>query len=316
MNGRPLVSVACCWIVGVSIGSLFQGHAVIVALFGLLSLLLSLAFMGTINARSTIICGLALVLAYGERFWVEQRNLSDIEVSAVTIDAEIRVEGLIASTVEVDGDLASFRLRGSAIIFPGASQGQDISETVMIRIKLAKEDDQRIVSGWRRGERIRIAGVLQLPGEAGNFGAFDYRDYLTKQGIHWQLAVRGLNAVAFTGESVSWRDYPLRVLDDIRNKIGALMDRLYGDADKGYMKGLVVGIRSELNPEQYDHFARLGLTHVLAISGLHVGVIVYLLLQIGAWARMTRERALSMTIAMMPLYMLLTGAPHRPFAHA
>lgn len=127
MNGRPLVSVACCWVVGVSIGSLFQGHAVIVALFGLLSLLLGLAFMGTINARLTILCGLALVLAYGERFWVEQRNPSDIGISAVTVDAEVRVDGHIASTVEVDGDLASFRLRGSKVSFPGASQEQDIS---------------------------------------------------------------------------------------------------------------------------------------------------------------------------------------------
>jgi competence protein ComEC len=83
---------------------------------------------------------------------------------------------------------------------------------------------------------------------------------------------------------------------------------MYASEDSGYMKGLVVGIRSDLDPEQYDHFARLGLTHVLAISGLHVGVVVFILLQIGGWFRFARERTLTMTIAAMPLYMMITGA--------
>ncbi|WP_239617454.1 ComEC/Rec2 family competence protein [Cohnella mopanensis] len=308
MNSRPLVGVACCWIVGVSIGSLFQGYNAILTLSGLLMLLLGIAFYGKITIKLTFICGLALLFSFGERNWVEHRNESDIEASAAIVGSEVVLHGYITSTVEVDGDLATFRLQANAINFTGGSQDRDIDETVIVRIKLTKQEEQRIVSDWRRGERILIAGVWELPGGSGNFGAFDYREYLMKQGIYWQLAAKGANSVTFTGEPSPFWNKGLTVLDDLRLGIGKLMDRMYSTDDSGYMKGLVVGIRSDLNPEQFDQFARLGLTHVLAISGLHVGVIVYLLLQIGAWTRMTRERALSMTIAMMPMYMLITGA--------
>ncbi|QJD83683.1 DNA internalization-related competence protein ComEC/Rec2 [Cohnella herbarum] len=308
MNGRPLVAVCCCWIVGVSIESLVQGFSSIIVLVALILFLIGLAILGKLNPKLTFICGLALLLAYGERAWVENRNESDLAVSTDAVGAEAVLTGRSSSVIEVDGDVAMFKLKAESIKRSSAGNELKITDTVLIRIKLAKQEDQQIVSDWRRGDRIRIAGVLELPGEAGNFGAFDYRNYLSKQGIHWQLSAKGLNSVTFTGEPGSILNVPLRVLDDLRMGIGKIMDRMYPGGDSGYMKGLVVGIRSDLEPEQFDQFARLGLTHVLAISGLHVGVVVYLLLQIGAWMRLTRERTLDMTIAMMPLYMLITGA--------
>lgn len=74
------------------------------------------------------------------------------------------------------------------------------------------------------------------------------------------------------------------------------------------MKGLVAGITNEVDPALYDAYSRLGLTHVLAISGLHVAVVVFMLLRLGAMCRLTRERSIDITIAAMPVYMLLTGA--------
>jgi competence protein ComEC len=308
MNGKPLVAIVCCWIVGASILSLFQGLDAIVALGAIFLLLIGLCLSGQLNLKLMVICGLAVMLACGERLWVERSNHSDLAITEGIDGTETELTGRIASIIVVDGDVVSFQLKTKTIRLASSSAERNMSDTVIVRIKLAKQPEQEIASSWKRGDGVTIDGIIERPGDAGNFGAFDYRDYLKKQGIHWQLSAKGINSVTRLQWGVPLIGRPLRVLDDFRDSIGALMDRMYPGGDAGYMKGLVVGIRSDLNPDQFDNFARLGLTHVLAISGLHVGVVVFLLLQIGAWMRLTRERTIDMAIAMMPVYMMVTGA--------
>jgi competence protein ComEC len=307
MDRRPLVAIACCWVIGASILSLFQGWDAVIAVIALLLLLIGVGLTGKMSPRILLLCGLALLLASGERLEVEKGNVSDLTIAEAPVGTEAKLTGYIVSIVEVDGDLATFRLRANTL---KASSGSELTmrDTVIIRIKLKQQSEQQIAANWKRGAAARVTGGLELPGDAGNFGAFDYRNYLQQQGIYWQLTVKGTDSVTILSAKTPWSMKPLRMLDDLRSAIGGLMDQLFPDGDSGYMKGLVVGIRSDLDPEQFNNFAKLGLTHVLAISGLHVGVVIFLLLQIGAWLRLTRERSLDMTIAMMPVYMMVTGA--------
>lgn len=309
LGSRPIVAVTCCWVAGVSILSLFQGIEAIAALIALMLLILGMGILGQFNRSLLLACTLALLLSSGERLWIEYGKGSDISSINMVDGLAVAVRGYISSSVEVDGDLAMFRLKARGIQLPNTFQEQTISEIIIIRVKLEEQSEQLTASQLKRGNNVRVGGEIKLPGAAGNFGAFNYRDYLIKQGVYWQLNAKGLNSVAaIENEKVDLRIRGLQALDDFRAMIGALMDRMYPNGDAGYMKGLVVGIRSDLNPEQFDDFARLGLTHVLAISGLHVGVIVFILLQIGRWMRLTRERTLDMTIVCMPLYMMITGA--------
>ncbi|RKP55180.1 DNA internalization-related competence protein ComEC/Rec2 [Cohnella endophytica] len=300
MNERPLVAIACSWIAGTALLSLLQEARAFIVIFAFLLFLAGMHILGWARPRIVLLCAAAILLAFGERLWVEHRLDAGLE-KAMAIQVEdggaIELTGNISSDVEVDGDLALFKFKAA-----------DRSGTFLVRVKLSKQEDRTVASAWRRGDGVRISGTLTLPGEAGNFGDFDYRSYLSKMGIKWQLIAKGLSSVEFTGSSVPWTMRPLRIMDQWRDGIGAIMDKLYPYGDAGYMKGLVIGLRSDLDPRQYDGFARIGLTHVLAISGLHVGVIVYILLKFGAMLRFTRERTLALTIAAMPLYMLITGA--------
>ncbi|GLX69200.1 ComEC/Rec2 family competence protein [Paenibacillus glycanilyticus] len=97
-------------------------------------------------------------------------------------------------------------------------------------------------------------------------------------------------------------------VDAARDWLGARMDQLYPADQSGYMKGLVLGIREDLDPEQFQQFSRLGLTHILAISGLHVAVFIYALGAVMRLLRMTRERILVALMMAVPLYVLLSGS--------
>jgi competence protein ComEC len=319
VSRRPIVWFAAYWIAGNAVWPLLEGPGPWLALAGAVLTAAGFALAGRLSGRQFGLCLLALALSAGERIWADASNRSALAGLLAPPDGQSAVlTGRIASPVERDGDMAAFELDADTVLLegPGTSAGGDgpdgspakAREKIEVRLRLTSPSQIGTVEAWARGDRLRIRGTLALPDEAGNFGAFDYRAYLKRQRIHLQLAAKGAESAQPLPGPVPWRVWPLRATDAVRQRIGALMDRLYPEQEAGYMKGLVAGIQNDVDPAQYDDFSRLGLTHVMAISGLHVGVVVLLILRIGAWMRLARERCLDLAIASMPVYMLLTGA--------
>ncbi len=65
---------------------------------------------------------------------------------------------------------------------------------------------------------------------------------------------------------------------DIQQAMAAQVDKLFSDTEKaGLMKAMMLGERSDLDRETRDNFAQAGISHVLAISGMHIGIIFLIL---------------------------------------
>lgn len=75
------------------------------------------------------------------------------------------------------------------------------------------------------------------------------------------------------------------------------------------VEALVLGRREHMDPDVNDRFVRSGLAHLLAISGMHVGLIAAALLLVATAARVPRRRAVLFTIAVTWAYLLVIGAP-------
>jgi competence protein ComEC len=93
-----------------------------------------------------------------------------------------------------------------------------------------------------------------------------------------------------------------------RQAAGRAIDRTFG-GDAPLVRALLIADRSELAPEVRDRFAAAGLAHILAIAGLHVGIIalaIELALQL---LGVPRFRANAITIAVIVLYVAIIGAP-------
>lgn len=181
-------------------------------------------------------------------------------------------------------------------------------ERVQVTIYLDSLSEQQTVSRWRRGMEIRFVGHLQRPGVARNFGDFDYRDYLHTQRIHWQVTVQGLGSaetdrLASAGMAV-WTGY----IDQFRDRLSALVWSIYDERYAGFMQGLLIGDRQEIPQNLYEQFSDIGMTHVLAISGLHVGVFTAGCFWLTRLFRLTRERGTTICFILIPLYVVLTGA--------
>jgi len=151
--------------------------------------------------------------------------------------------------------------------------------------------------------------VLERPQEARNFGGFDYRRYLREQRIHWLLTAKGTDAAAHESVPMQLRAVQLlRWTDGLRAALAARIDGAFPAEHAPFMKGMLIGMSDELEPERYDQFSALGLTHIIAISGLNVTIFVGALIWLMKRLRLTRETYLLVSILLLPVYILLTGA--------
>ncbi len=297
-------------------------------------LLTALVLFGGLSWKACAVFGIALTLAGAYWEWNEGRNVSALPqaLSLHTVLTEERIpvqaEGVIISPVERDGDRVDFTVRLIDVSQTDSmeQQNDDIGEDadnketegteadtihgekIQVQVKLQAETEIAEAADWSRGDTVELNGELVQPSEARNFGGFDYRAYLLTNKIHWLLKVDGTGQVHAKTSSGWIPAAVLRWNDRARLSMGAELDRLFAEPDAGYLKGLVIGMQDDLDPDTYKQFSQLGLTHILAISGMHVAVFVGVLLFIMLRLRMTKETALTVVLFLVPVYVLLSGA--------
>ncbi|MGZ7442401.1 ComEC/Rec2 family competence protein [Paenibacillus sp. TH7-28] len=251
-----------------------------------------------------------------------QRGPSDADGLTAELSADqdpinelaVRMEGMIVSSVDIDGDRADFTLRIRRIARSGggdlkkAQEEGNIpgGEKVAVQLRLEAEEELSTAASWRRGQRIALEGTLERPEPARNFEGFDYRRYLHNQRIHWLVKASGASALnVLPGK---WSAAALfGEVDAFRAYLGARIERLFPGWQAGYMKGLLIGLQDELEPEKYAEFTQLGMTHILAISGSHVAINVAIIFWLLRLCRVSRETALIVVLFFVPAYVLITG---------
>ena len=118
------------------------------------------------------------------------------------------------------------------------------------------------------GDRVDVTGSGKAPV---NFDDFDYRGYLARQGIFATMIVnstRDARKLGITGSRI------MRLGDEIRHRLLARIDALLPREEAGLAHGLLFGEKGMMSAQIEDAFRRAGLMHLLAVSGLHLGIFL------------------------------------------
>lgn len=102
------------------------------------------------------------------------------------------------------------------------------------------------------------------------------------------------------------RSAPL--IERMRGAAGARVDAIFA-GDAPLVRALILADRSDLAPEVRDRFAAAGLAHILAIAGLHIGIIALALELALHLAGVPRPRAALAAMVGVVAYVLFIGAP-------
>ncbi|OQX25286.1 MAG: hypothetical protein BWK80_16380, partial [Desulfobacteraceae bacterium IS3] len=118
------------------------------------------------------------------------------------------------------------------------------------------------------GDRISFVSRIKSLKNYGNPGGFDYKRYMAFKNIWGTAFVRNSPYVEILPEgSIS------KKLAVFRDKISKLIEDTGPGDHVGVLKALILGNKIEISPSVRENFSRAGIAHLLAISGLHIGMI-------------------------------------------
>ena len=156
----------------------------------------------------------------------------------------------------------------------------------------------------RYGKQITLTGVLQEPQGKRNLGGFDYSAYLARQNVVGIVEAIGLLRI---GEQGGFP--PLRWIEALRIRTERLIDAIYTETSlhARLVKGILLGERSDIPSETLETFRNSGTFHVLAVSGLHIGLVAAFCYFGFSCLRIQKKPICLLTISVVLIYASLVG---------
>ncbi len=225
----------------------------------------------------------------------------------------------------IQGEAEIITLRGQMVNTPlqritRRESGSTERLLVMIDAESIGRDDQwqtaggrvmvattnRLDAGYYAGRRVEVDGVIARPSGPMAPDLFDYRQYLMRRGIHFELR---------TDEFTQWS-----LLDTNAPPSRPLVDRFRQWSTNNLARGLPeqdealellwamsLGWRTALTGEVKEPFMRSGTMHLFAISGLHIGMVAAILIGLLRVLRVPRHRVGLAAIPLLWFYTAATG---------
>lgn len=154
----------------------------------------------------------------------------------------------------------------------------------------------------QHGASCRLTGEVSSAQSATNPHQFDYQNYLWQQGIQAQFLISHIEDIECENKSFRSSIY------DFRQFLKETTKNNLSDSTVQWLHALVLGDDTLLDDSIVDVFRRWGLSHILAISGLHIGIVVGLIYF--CFVRLnilTKEKAKMFLCLFLPVYALIAG---------
>jgi competence protein ComEC len=158
------------------------------------------------------------------------------------------------------------------------------------------------------GDRVLIKGAPIPVAPSANPNQFDYRAFLANKQIHHRhyLQPHGFQKIASAPSN------PLLYFSiQLRRQLDALLkEAIDTRREYGISSALILGVKDELDNSIRDAYAQTGTMHVLAVSGLHVGLIYGILAFLLAGLKRTNRQRVLYTVIILSvlwLYAFITG---------
>ena len=178
--------------------------------------------------------------------------------------------------IELEGVVSSARVRvGYSAVTVKVKRGEKglLAKKEKVMVRLATEDLVYVYS--LPGRKCSFQGEISLPSGRRNPGCFDYAQYLKGRGIH---VICGVSRFRFDAGTV--RRPVLNFLSSSKGKFYAAAVNVMPEEDFSVLAGLLFGDKNFMDEDVYAEFQSNGIAHVLAVSGLHVGLVYELIIKL------------------------------------
>ena len=166
-----------------------------------------------------------------------------------------------------------------------------------------------IAPALKYGHIIAINKPLQEIKNAGNPGGFDYKRYALFNGITHQLFLKKDDYVLLPATKTS--SFWSRIYSTKEYILTVLRKYIKGEQEISVAEALLIGYRDDLDRDLVQAYSNTGVVHVIAISGLHLGLIYWLLLLL--FKPLNKYKQLKwlkivLVLSLLWIFSLITGA--------
>ena len=113
--------------------------------------------------------------------------------------------------------------------------------------------------------RIKVTLNLRINNKIPN--TFNYKEYLNNNDIYYTLSIDKIDVL----------NNEIDFINKIKNTIS---ERINNIDNTGYMKAFILGNKDYIDKEIYTNYQRIGITHLFALSGMHVGLLSSIILKL------------------------------------
>ncbi len=296
MFSRPLVPALGATVVGILVGHSFQASSHLSVIFLPLAALLILGILYFVPFKVHPFYLVALFILLGINSQASRpipENLSSLADG----DARVGLEGTIYKPPYLSAGSATFPLHAERIFRAGNV------EQVKINFLVKVYGYQGMLAV---GDRIRLPAEIREFKNFNNPGGFDYRFYMQSRGIALMAVAKDGRYVVPMGKGKAG------LLDDILERARSPL-RLFFQEGLSYRAqaiytALILGERQGLTPQIREPFDRSGVSHIMAVSGLHLGLVAWLFFAFFRWILSFFQRLL-LIVDVRKLAALITTVP-------
>jgi competence protein ComEC len=295
---RLLVMIALAYALGIAVmryyisgftGFYWLGAALLITL----TVALCLRYINTYQAILMLLVAAAGGVAF---FYAIQQPAG----SLITYTGyPLYVEGTIVDEPLFFEDHSVYRLQTEVI---ETNIGRSVITGTLL-VKIYYYGDHEREHYWY-GERLRLRGTIVEPQGQRNPGGFDYRFYLRSEGIDALIYPKQaqVESLGF-GKTGLFAGSALK----LRSAMVSVIDRALPTPSSELLTAILFGQRHRLPERVAENFRRSGTGHLMAVSGLHVGLVAAMILWIWRSLKLQGRLPLLLAIVVVLGYAYLTG---------
>lgn len=156
------------------------------------------------------------------------------------------------------------------------------------------------------GDKIRIEGKLHRAFEFDQIQKFSYRQYLRRRDIDCILSVKkqGELIILERANTASLKSLALAA----KHRCRIVLKRYLTSNESAIMQAILLGERTHIPRSIRDICSKAGVAHIFAISGLHIGMVAFLIFMGMKMLPLPRRVIYGLTIVLLIVYAFMTGA--------
>ncbi|HWQ30937.1 MAG TPA: DNA internalization-related competence protein ComEC/Rec2, partial [Negativicutes bacterium] len=219
----------------------------------------------------------------GSSDWLEAFGDKEVAAECLIIDSPVKRGGSLQYT---------------AVLHWTSSEGKNYNKRERVFLKTKSKQI------FQFGDKVRVDGALSGISGIRNPGDFDYRMYYKSRGIGGMITAAKIKLL----ESGS-AGFAETLLYRSREKVRDTINKALPPGEAAMLVGIITGDKTDIAEDTRASYVKTGLSHILSVSGLHVGFLMLLVTYILKPLKLGDKAQGFVIMLTAAYYVLMIGAP-------